>query len=64
MCGHYNFKTQDPEAVEVLTNCKNKTVEIVEGLKLRKALIEGKIHTEKAPEPVKIPKLKIEAVYL
>ena len=58
--GHYNFKTTDETAVKVLSEAKNKTNEIVEGLKLREKLKNGELGQS---QPIETPKMKIEVVY-
>ena len=56
--GHYNFKTTDKEAVEILKNSKNMTKTIVDGLKNQSKIKEGLIPT-KVKET---PKMTIESV--
>ena len=56
--GHYNFKTNDKEAMRILKESGNKTKTIVEALKSQDKIENGLIPTK----TVEIPKMTVEAV--
>ena len=58
--GQYNFKTSEPELIELLQLSDNKTETIIEGLELVNLKRKGLLNQEQKTEPSELKNMRIE----